>query len=166
MTQDVQLTKLDRMRYTKDKLSANLTLLAIVLDCLYFISIYKSDVGSYYYTWLSGASVVYNLLFMLSAFLASEGVKSRRTGYTGLLLAIGVMQFVRMAYLPTKAHAATLEIAGETVSVMGNGQYTYVLVCLAASGVCCIAAAIISHLNNKKLAAYMKTINQNVERVD
>ncbi len=166
MTQDVQQTKLDRMRYTKDTLSANLILVAIVLDCLYFVNIYQSDVGSYYYTWVSGASVVYNLLFLLTAFLASEGVKSRKTGYTATLLIIGVMQFVRMVYLPARAHAATVEIGGVTTPVMGGGQYTYVLVCLAISGVCCIVAAITSYLNNKKLADYMKTINQNVERVD
>lgn len=166
MSEDIKLTKLDRMRYTKDKLSANLILVAIVLDCLYFVSIYQSDVGSYYYTWAIGASVVYNLLFLLAAFLASESVKSRKSGYTGMLLFIGIMQFVRMAYLPAKAVKATVEISGAPVTVMGAGQYTYVLVCLALSGVCCIAAAILSFLNNKKLAGYMATIDMNVERVD
>ena len=36
------LIKKDRMRYTKDKLSANLIIAAIVLDALYFVSIYKT----------------------------------------------------------------------------------------------------------------------------
>ncbi len=158
MTQDVQQVKLDRMRYTKDKFSANLVLVAIVLDCLYFVSIYQSDVGSYYYNWVIGASVIYNLLFLLSGFLASEGVKSRNSGYTGLLLFIGAMQFVRMAYLPAKAHAATVDISGEAVQVMTNGQYYYVLACLAISGVCCIVAAVASYTNTKKLADYMRSI--------
>ena len=166
MSEDIKLTQLDRMRYTKDKLSANLILVAIVLDCLYFVSIYQSDVGSYYYTWVIGASVVYNLLFLLAAFLASEGVKSRKSGYTGMLLFIGIMQFVRMAYLPAKAVKATVEISGAAETVMGAGQYTYVLVCLALSGICCVAAAVNSFRNNKKLAAYMATIDMNVERVD
>lgn len=167
MTQEVTQIKLDRMRYTKDKLSANLIIFAIILDCLYFISVYKSDVGSYYYTWVIGASVVYNLLFLLAAFLASEGVKSRKGGYTGMLLVIGIMQFVRMFYLPAKAHAAVVEIAGASVQVMGNGQYIYTLVCLAASGICCVAAAITSYVNSKQLAQYMRSIeNENVERID
>ncbi len=164
--EEIKLTKLDRMRYTKDKLSANLILASIVLDCLYFVNIYQSDVGSYYYNWAIGASVVYNLLFLLAAFLASESVKSRKTGYTGMLLFIGIMQFVRIAYLPAKALKATVEISGVNVAVMEAGQYTYVVACLALSGVCCVAAAITSYLNNKKLAAYMATIDMNVERVD
>ncbi len=158
MMQDDKQIKLDRMRYTKDKLSANLILVAIALDALYFVSIYQSDVGSYYYNWSIGASVIYNLLFLLISFLASEGVKSRKSGYTVTLLVIGVMQFVRMAYLPAKAHAATVAISGADVQVMGNGQYCYVMICLALSGICCLAAAIISYTNNQKLAGYLRSV--------
>lgn len=165
-TQDLSQIKLDRLRYTKDKASSNLILLAIVLDCLYFVSIYQSDVGSYYYNWVIGASVVYNLLFLLTAFLASEEVKSRKDGFTVTLLVVGLLQFLRMFYLPAKAHAAMVEISGVPTQVMGSGQYTYVMVCLALSGICCIAAAVISHLNCKRLAGYMATIDTNVERVD
>lgn len=66
--QDVKTIQMDRMRYTKNTLSANLVLLAIVADALYFVSLYQSDVGTYYYNILIGASVVYNLVFMLAAF--------------------------------------------------------------------------------------------------
>ena len=38
----------DRMRFTKNTLSSGLALLAILFNVLYFVSIYKSDVGSYY----------------------------------------------------------------------------------------------------------------------
>ena len=158
MTQEELTIKRDRMRFTKDKASANLVILAIVFDCLYFVSIYQSDVGSYYYTWVIGASIIYNLLFLLTAFLASEGVKNRKTGYTGLLIGIGVMQFVRIFYLPAKAHAATVVVSGAELPAMADGQFTYVVVCLAVSAVCCIVAAVMSHINNKNLAEHMKTI--------
>lgn len=161
MTTEERNIKKDRMLYTKDKASANLILLAIVLDALYFVSIYKTDVGSYYYTWMIGASVVYNLLFLLMAFLASEGVKSRINGYTGLLVGLGVMQFVRIFYLPAKAHVATVEIQKETVRVMTDGQYYYVVALLAISGALCIAAAALSFINNKTLADYIKTQKTN-----
>lgn len=161
MTTEERNIKKDRMLYTKDKASANLILLAIVLDALYFVSIYKTDVGSYYYTWMIGASVVYNLLFLLMAFLASEGVKSRINGYTGLLVGLGVMQFVRIFYLPAKAHVATVEIQKETVRVMTDGQYYYVVALLAISGALCIAAAVLSFINNKTLADYIKTQKTN-----
>lgn len=158
MTREDQLVKKDRMRYTKDKLSANMVLLAIVLDALYFVSIYQSDVGNYFYTWVTGASIVYNLLFMLIAFLASEGVKSRKKGYTSVLIGIGLMQFVRMFYLPARAHAATVAVNGEELAVMGDRQYLYVLVCLGLSAVCCIAAAVTSYINQKTMADYLRSI--------
>ena len=158
MTQDALNTKRDIMRFTKDKRSANLVILAIVFDCLYFVSLYQTDVGSWYYTWMIGASIVYNLLFLLTAFLASEGVKNRKTGYTGILLGIGAMQIVRLFYLPAKAHEAIVVVSGQEVKAMEDGQYVYVLVCLALSAVCCILAAVNSHINNKNLAEHMRTI--------
>ena len=78
-------TNLDRMRYVKNTASSRLCYLAILLDVLYFVSIYKSDVGSWYYQILIGASIVYNLLFLLMAFLASEVVKSYQKTYSWLL---------------------------------------------------------------------------------
>ena len=41
-----QMVKLDRMRYTKNTASSRLAILAIVFDVLFFISLYKSDVGT------------------------------------------------------------------------------------------------------------------------
>lgn len=161
MNEEVLLIKKDRMRYTKDTFSANLILVAIVLDALYFVSIYQSDVGSYYYNWVIGASIIYNLLFLLVAFLASEGVKNRKGGYTAILGFIGLMQIVRVFYLPAMAHTAEVTIGTETVPAMGDNQYIYVVACLIVSGLCCLVAAVVSHKNNKTLTEYMKTIETN-----
>lgn len=158
MTQENLMIKKDRMRYTNDKLSSMLVLIAIVFDCLYFVNIYQSDVGSYYYTWVSGASIIYNLIFLLAAFLASESVKNRKSGYSGLLLVLGIMQVVRVFYLPAKAHAATAMVNGAEVAVMDDKQYLYVVACLLISAVCCIVPAITSYRNNKILADYMRSI--------
>ena len=158
MTQNDLFIKRDRMRYTKDGLSSGLVLLAIVFNVLYFVSIYQSDVGRYYYTWQIGLSIIYNLLFLLIAFLASQGVKSRKDGYGLTLLFLGVMQIVRVFYLPAKAHSAEVEIGTEKLRVMGNGQYTYVVICLAVSAVCCIVAAATSYNSNKQLAQHMREL--------
>ncbi len=160
MTQEDLLIKKDRMRYTKDSLSSNLVLLAIVMDALYFVAVYQTDVGSYYYTWVIGVSIIYNLLFLLSAFLASEGVKNRRTGYTGMLIVIGVMQIIRIFYLPTKAHSTVVTVSGQDVLAMGDGKYLFSIVCLALSAVCCIVAALTSYKNNKTLAEYMQSLEK------
>ena len=158
MTQEEITISRDRMRFTKDKLSANAVIAAIVLDCLYFVSIYQSDVSTWYYNWVIGASIIYNLLFMLTAFLASEGVKSRKTGYTALLTIIGALQFVRIFYLPAKAHEAVVVIQDVEYAVMSDGQHLFAVACLAISGICCIVAAITSYINNKTLANYLRSI--------
>ena len=158
MIRDEQTVKKDRMRYTKDTLSSRLVLLAIVLDALYFVSIYRSDVGTYFYNWVIGASIIYNLLFMLSAFLMSEGIKSRKKGFTGSLIVIGVLQIVRIFYLPARAHAAVIAVNGVELAVMGNRQYLFVVACLGISAVCCIVAAVTSYINNKTLTEYLNSL--------
>lgn len=158
MTQEERTVQTDRMRFTKDTLSANLVLAAIVMDALYFVSIYQSNVSTWYYNWVMGASIICNLLFLLTAFLASEGVKSRKTGFTLPLIALGAFQIIRVFYLPALAHSSTVVIAGEKIAVMGDSQYLYTIACLLISAVCCLAAAAISYMNNKKLAAHMQSL--------
>ena len=77
-----EFIKKDRMRYVKNKLSGNLAVLSIILNALFFISIYKSNVGQYYYKPLIGGSIVYNLLFMMIVFLVSEGSKNYQINYS------------------------------------------------------------------------------------
>jgi hypothetical protein len=56
----------DRMRYIQNTQSANLCYLGILFNVLFFVNIYKSDVGTYYYNVLIGVSIVNNLLFLLA----------------------------------------------------------------------------------------------------
>lgn len=156
MTQDVNMIRKDRMRYTKNTFSANLVLLAILMDVFYFVSIYQSDVGSYYYNMLIGGSIIYNLVFLLAAFLSSEGVKSRGKGFPQLLVVLGLLQIGRIFIIPMQAHNAFIK----ELQVMGDGQFIWCVVCLLASAACCIAGGITSYLNNKTLNDYLKTIKQ------
>jgi len=152
--------QLDRMRYTKNTLSSRLTLLAIVFDVLYFVSIYSSDVGSWYYSGLIGVSIVYNLLFMLLAFLSSEGVKSYHIGYAWLLLGLAVGQIVRIFILPLMALRATVKIKSEVLPVMQAPQFTYVVVMLALSALCCLIAGIAGIKRSRTLEAYNASLNK------
>lgn len=156
MTTDDRFVKRDRMRYTKNSLSSSLALLAIVFNVLYFVSIYQSDKGKFYYTILIGASVLYNLVFMLMAFLSSEGVKNYKPGYSWLLLALGVGQVARIFILPQQAHEAVVQNA----PVMGDAQYTDVLVCLIASAACCIVSAVINLIKSRQLAEHIASIEK------
>ena len=150
--------KLDRLRYTKNTASSRLVYLAILLDVFFFVSIYKSDVGSYYYNILIGASILYNLIFMLAAFLASEGVKNYKKSYTWLLMALGAIQVARIFIIPVQAHNATLTIRKVTYQVMENGQFIRVVLYLALSALCLFAAGIINLQKSNALSAHIASL--------
>lgn len=152
--------QIDRMRYTKNKLSANLSILAIVFDAVYFVKIYQMDVGSYYYNSLIGISIIYNLVFMLAAFLSSEGVKNYKKSYSYLLIALGVIQVARIFILPGQAHGALVTSGTETLVAMTDGQYTFSVVCLVASAVCLIAAAVVNLQKCAALEQHQKMLDQ------
>ena len=157
---DPKTIKLDRMRYAKNTLSSRLTYLAILFDVLYFVSIYESDVGSWYYQILIGASIVYNLVFMLMTFLASEGVKNYKIGYSWLLLAAGAGQIVRIFILPMQAYKATVTISKVTYPVMELPQLTWVIICLVASALCCFVAGVVGVYRSRTLAAYNASLEE------
>lgn len=159
MTAEERTVKRDRMRFIKNSLAANLALLGILFDVLYFVKIYQSDVGSYYYTILIGASIVYNLVFLLAVFLSSEGVKNYKPGYSYLLGVIGIFQIVRIFIIPMRAHSATTLVNGETVAVMGDGAFTYVVILLILSAVCLLASAAVNFVRCRELAQHIKTLD-------
>lgn len=148
----------DRMRYIKNTTSANLTLLGILFDVFYFVNIYQSDVDTYYYNILIGVSIVYNLVFLLAAFLASEGAKNYHPVYTWVLGALGIGQFIRILILPSRAHSAVTLIDGVEVQVMQNGQFMWVVAFLVISGVCLLAAAVINYTKCRELSEHLKSL--------
>ena len=153
----------DRMRYIKNTSSSRLCYLAILLNVLYFISIYKSDVGSWYYQILVGGSIVYNLLFMLMVFLASEGVKNYQVSYSRLLYVLGVLQAGRIFILPLQAHNAVVTVNGAETVVMQNPQFIRVVIYLAGSAACLIAAAVINQRKAAALKAHLASLETGKE---
>lgn len=149
-----QYISLDRMRFTKNTTSSRLALLAIVFDVLFFISIYKSDVENYYYTILIGASIIYNLVFLLAAFLCSEGVKNYKPGYSWALMVLGVIQIVRIFILPLNAHSTVLT-SGQ---VMGDFQFIRLIIYMAASAACLFASAVINLQKSRALTAHQASL--------
>ena len=151
---DERTTQLDRMRYTKNTASSRLALLAIVFDVLFFISIYKSDVGTYYYTAVTGGSIICNLVFMLLAFLCSEGVKRYQKAYTWVMAALGAVQIARIFVIPMDAHRT---LAG-TEPVMGTPQFIFTVTCLALSAACLFAGAAVNLKKSRALEAHLASL--------
>ncbi len=153
MSED-RYTQLDRMRFTKNTASSRLALLAIVFDVFFFVSLYKSDVDTYYYTALIGASIIYNLVFMLAAFLSAEGVKNYKAGYSWAMIALGIGQIVRIFILPMHAHQAV--VGGQ--QVMGDAQFIRMVIYLVASAVCLFAGAVINLNKSRALSAHLASL--------
>ena len=148
----------DRMRFIRNSTSANLCYLGILFNVFYFVNLYQSDVGTYYYQIFIGASIVYNLLFLLIVFLASEAVKNYAQSYSYLLAVIGAMQVVRIFYIPMKAHAAMTAVNGVDVPVMGDGQFYLLSAFLLISAACLLVSAAVNFKKCQELAEHMKTL--------
>lgn len=174
MSEELKIQQ-DRMRFTKNTTSSRLALIAIVLNVFFFISIYKVNHSAYYTYWM-GISIVYNLIFMLAAFLASEGTKNYKIGYSRLLTVLGIGQIVRIFLLPARMHATLVSdkvplleseiyILGYHIPVtmdnvvMPSGQYIRVICYLGLSAVCLFASAIINRRRSKALAAHIANLS-------
>ena len=158
MTAEDRTIQRDRMRFIKNSLSSSLALLGILLDVFYFVSIYKSDVGTYYYNYIIGISIVYNLIFMLAVFLSSEGVKNYKKSYSYLLAVIGVVQIVRIFIIPMTAHSTTTIVNGVEMVVMQDGQFLRVVAYLVLSAACLIASAVVNFIRCGELEAHLKSL--------
>ena len=180
--------QVDRMRYTKNTASSRLALLAILFNVLYFISLYKLDLyepriiadttgmNNVYYTILLGGSIILNLVFMLLAFLSSEGVKNYKRSFSKVMIVLACVQIGRIFILPTILHetflftnpalqmeenvrVAFLNILGNRrVTFMTDAQYIRVCVYLIASAVCLVAGAIINSRKSSALAAHIENL--------
>lgn len=158
MMSEEKLIRLDRMRYTKNTASAIMCYLAIVFDVLFFVNIYESDVGTWYYKILMGAGIVYNLLFMLAVFLSSEGVKAYKKQYTLPMILLGAGQIARIFIIPLQAHNSVVKLSGAETVVMGDWQFILCIGYLTLSALALIAAAIINYRKSRALSEYLNTI--------
>ena len=174
MSED-RYTELDRMRFTKNTTSSRLAILAIVFNVLFFISIYKVN-HTAYYTWWMGISILYNLVFMLAAFLSSEGAKNYNIRYSTLMIILGIGQVIRIFVLPAMMHAKLINekipVLNDELCILGYHipvtidnvvmpaeQYIRVILYLGLSAVCLLAAAIINRRKSKALAAHIANLS-------
>lgn len=158
---DNSLLKKDRMRFVKNKTSSNLAYLAIIFNVLYFISIYSSDVGNFYYSIKIGVSVVYNLLFLLTVFLSSEGLKSYKKSYAVIITVIGILQLVRIFGYPMEGAKTVLE-NGE--KVMETSQVVYTIIMLSLSAAAAIASGVVGIIRTTMLEKYNASLPEEAKQ--
>lgn len=142
-----KLIRLDRMKYKNDSVSRMLVILSIVFDVLYFTTLYKTN-ESNIFTITLGISVIYNLLFLLAAFLSSESVKVYNVKYAYLCIFLGIMQIVRIFNFP-------LDCLND--AIIDANTYTLLAVYLGLSGASLFAGAAVSIYNCTILKNYLKS---------
>ncbi len=163
---DDNLISRDRMRYIKNKFSSNMCIIAILFDVFFFVSIYKIniDTSKNYYNILIGASIVYNLVFMLLAFLSCESVKNYDEKKCWMMVALGVLQVVRIFILPLKYHTSTVTIQSVQTAVMGSAQFLRCIIYLLISGACLLLGAVVGIKRSRTLKAYIATLGEEKRR--
>lgn len=142
----MEILALEKMKYKKDKLSYALCLLGIVLNVFYFCALYKNN-DQFYSTWKIGISVIYNLIFMLSTFLAAENIKNYNYKYSIFVFVIAILQVARIFIYPKQAlDAGALE----------SSKYALITIYLCISATLLFASAIISFIKGFSLKKYVE----------
>lgn len=137
---------IDKRKYKTDSLSYTLTILGLLANVFYFITLYRNNYN-FYYSYKMGISVLYNLIFMLLVFLSAEEIKYYKRPYSFLLCLIGLGQFARVFYYPKQAFDA---------GALPANSYLAIRIYLIISAVLLISAAIISFINSTILKRYIE----------
>ena len=157
----------DIQRYKKNKLASMLALLGIAFACVYFMFLYaevKND--DFYYKWPIAVDVVYNLFFLLFVFLFSEQVKNYNRKMFWVQIVFGVMQIVRIFWLPLAGitETAYIKLAGIKLGYAGYkpviemSSFLIYAISLAASGACVIASAVLGYIRSVSLENFNKKL--------
>ncbi len=166
-----KLVRADLDRYKKNKLGANLALLGLVFECLYFMLIYgikaalESD-GLSYTKFCSidiGISVILTLIILLVSFLSSEGVKGYNKKFCIVLLVLAAVQIGKIFWLPLyglKEKILNVNYFGlePTTKGVNETEFTFLLVYLVASAACFVASAVLSYLRCVQLEKHVKAV--------
>ena len=153
----------DIQRYKKNKFASNLALLGIVFCCAYFIVLYAQvNNGQFYYKWPIAIDVIYNLFFLLFVFLFSEQTKNYDRKLFWLQMVFGVMQIVRIFWLPLAGVSETLypKLADVVYNgkILSSGAFLSMVIFLAGSGACVLASGVIGFIRAKSLENFNKKL--------
>lgn len=159
-----QIIQTDVMRYKRNKTAANFALLSLVFECLYFMVFYSVNVTAFN-TITIGISVVVNLCFLLVTMLAEEEIRAYNWKYSITLLALAVVQIIRIFYYPIKV-LNTTTTDGDIYTyffwhTMQKGEFSAVMIIfLVLSAACLVASAIFGYTRARKLEKFNKAIDE------
>ncbi|MGN0812562.1 MAG: hypothetical protein ACI4MQ_03525 [Candidatus Coproplasma sp.] len=170
-----QILKDDTLRYKKNKLPANLALLALVFNCLYFCLLYAvktprlpNDTATKWVTVEIGISVLLTLVTLLVGFLCSEGIKGYNKKFCIPLLVLAGIQIFRIFGYPL--YGLQNDLLRVTYFWIDPNSSTFefimMVIWLVASAACYIASAVLGYINISRLTAHVKAVEKGEIDVD
>ena len=172
-----QILQDDLLQYRKNSLPANLTLLGLIFNVLFFCIAYcitapttASGDPSLFVTILMGGSVILTLVMLLTTFLASEGIKAYKKKFVVVLIVLAVIQFARIFVFPIYVLQHQEFVRTYFWIRTGNSTILGVMMifwqCLSVA--CYVAAAVIGYRNCKKREDHVKAVENgeiNMEQI-
>ena len=161
LTPNQKIVADDILRYKKNKLPANLALLGLVFNCLYFMLLYAMKEPNTKFAEIEiGISVILTLCTLLVAFLASEGIKGYNKKYCIVLLVLAVFQIVRIFGYPLYGLQNNLLKVNylwfnPTSSTL---EFVIMVVYLCASAACYVLSAVFGYLRTVRLEKHEASI--------
>lgn len=170
-----QLLQTDTLRYKKNKLPANLALIGLLFNLLYFCILYgfkspsdSSGNSSWFTTILIGGSVILTLVMLLANFLASEGIKNYKKHFCIVLIVLAIIQVARIFIYPLYV----LQHSEFTLTYFWIRTTTstfpgiMMIIWLCASAASLIASAVTGYINCVRLEKHIEAINTGKLDVD
>ena len=143
------------MRYRNDTLSYLLTLAGLAFDACLLMLLYSAPgiTCTDMYGKIIGMDILFNIIFLLVAFLTAEKVKTYTLNWCWSCLVLGALQLPRML----------LPISLFTASQLTLGKFIFALIFVIGSSVCLILACVFSYLKSHKLDKHLKEISNKGE---
>lgn len=168
LSENQKIIQKDIMRYKTNKLAANLALLGLAFNCLYFMLFYSMN-NSYFYTIEIGISVILTLVVLLLVFYSSVGVKGYVKKFSYVLWVLAGIQILRLIFGPVfAASGITWFLSGSFENVMTNHYFgidldttaccILLVLYLALSAGCLIASGIVGFVRSTKLSHFNKQL--------
>lgn len=167
-TENQKIIATDIYRYKKNKLAANLALLGLVFNCLYFTLLYgiQSELLgdgtiSRFSSIQIGFSVILTLFTLLLTFLSSEGIKGYNKKFSFVLLGVAVFQIIRIFGFPLyglQKNLLTVNYFWLNPTTSGL-EFAIMVIYLCASAACLIASAVIGYIRAVNLEKFVKQVD-------
>ena len=173
------IVQTDIFRYKRNSFASKFAFLGLFMNCLYFMLFYALDFQSYANP-LIGLSVIVNLVVLLGAFLAEEGVKVYNKKYSYVILILAVVQIVRIFIYPLDIAVGGSIFGSGTMTaryfgaMLDNASLSVILIIyLVLSAACFVVAAVSGYVRavqlekfNKDLAAGTISIDKTLAELD